>query len=148
MSRTRQEWIALAEKRALSVLHTHQCCPLRMLEAKICEAGPGDMRPNPVSLTEALRSLAAKHLIHVIPKRAPTETPFYAPASVNLDSPAFADLLVKRRHLYLLHKGLTERDEFCSVVLETIVDTALERCGHATFHSRFPSQNLPKDRAS
>jgi hypothetical protein len=147
VSRTRQEWIALAAKRALSVLQTHKCCPIRMLEAKICEAGPGDQRPNPVSLTGGIRQLTDQKLIHVIPKRSPTETPFYAPVSADIASAPFVELLNTRRHLYLVHKGLTERDDFCSQVLEKIVDTAIDRSGVAPkFLSRFPSQNLPKNR--
>ena len=54
-------------------------------------------------------------------------------------------LLATRRHLYLLHKGLTERNDFCSDVLEQMLDTALVRAG-ASFLSRFPSPKLPASR--
>jgi hypothetical protein len=146
MRRTKQEWIDLAKKRTLRVLATRQCCPIRMLEAKICEAGPGDKRPNPVSLTEAIRGLAREGSIQVIPKRAPTETPFYAPNGIDISSHPFKQLLAKRRALYLVHKSFTEQNEFCGDVLEKIVDTALERSGVVVFRSRFPDQNLPPTR--
>ncbi len=118
-----------------------------MLEAKICEAGPGDKRPNPVSVSEALRSLAQKNLIHILPKKSPQETSFYAPISTNIASPGFQSLYTTRRFLYLQHKGLTERNEFCSDVLEEIVDSAIVSSGCSPrFLSRYPSQNLPKAR--
>lgn len=146
MPRTKEQWIALASKRTLSVLATHHCCPIRMLEAKICEAGPGDKRPNPLSLSEAIRRLTHEASIQLIPKCAPTEIPFYAPNGVDISHPTFKDLLTKRRHLYLFHKSLTERNDFCSDVLEQLLDTALERSSIAVFRSRFPKQNLPPDR--
>jgi hypothetical protein len=145
MPRTKQEWLELAERRIHSILAKYHCCPIRMLEAKISEAGPGDKRPDPLSLSAALSRLIADNKIVHIRKHAPTETPFYAPTWVDSNDPKFQALLANRRHLYLLHKGLTERNEFCSDVLEKMLDTALERTG-ATFVSRFPSQNLPAGR--
>jgi hypothetical protein len=117
-----------------------------MLEAKICEAGPGDKRPNPISLSEALKRLSATSAIKVLPKHGPTDTPFYVTGFVDITTPDFQNLIAMRRHLYLLHKGLTERNEFCSDVLEGLIDSALERSGVAQFISRFPHQNLPQSR--
>lgn len=145
MPRTKQEWLELAERRIHSILAKYHCCPIRMLEAKISEAGPGDKRPDPLSLSAALNSLVSASKVVHIRKQAPTETPFYAPVWINTTDPQFQSLLSTRRHLYLLHKGLTERNEFCSDILEKMLDTALERAG-ATFLSRFPSQNIPPDR--
>jgi len=117
-----------------------------MLEAKICEAGPGDKRPNPGSLTAAIKRLQQEARIKTIPKQGATDTPFYAPHFVATNSPSFTNLLTIRRHLYHVHKSITERKELCGDVLEQIVDAALERSGVASFLSRFPDQNLPPDR--
>ena len=146
MARTKAEWLQLARARVLSVLERRLCCPMRMLEAKISEAGPGDKRPNPLSISEAVRELSGRGTVQVVPKRMANETPFYAPRGVVLMSKSFQELLAKRRHLYLLHKGLTEKDQFYGDVLEEIVDKALERSAVAKFKSRYPKQNLPAGR--
>jgi hypothetical protein len=145
MPRSKQEWIDLATRRIHSILAAYHCCPIRMLEAKISEAGPGDKRPNPLSITNALAQLTQAKNIFQIRKPSPTETPFYAPIWLDHKSKAFLDLLATRRHLYLLHKGLTERNDFCSDVLEQMLDTALVTAG-ASFLSRFPSPKLPASR--
>ena len=145
MARTKLQWLELATRRIHSILAKYHCCPIRMLEAKICEAGPGDKRPNPLSVSSALSALIAQNRVTHIRRPSPTETPFYAPVWLDTSTPSFQQLLATRRHLYLVHKGLTERNEFCSDILERIIDTALESAG-ATFLTRFPTQNLPKDR--
>lgn len=118
-----------------------------MLEAKICEAGPGDKRPNPVSLNAALQRLVSAHKIQIIPKRTANETPFYASTYVDITTESFQAVLDKRRHLYLIHKGLADRNEYCSEILERIVDSALVRSGVVSeFVTRFPNPNVPRDR--
>jgi hypothetical protein len=147
VGRTKAEWLQLARARVLSVLADRECCPIRMLEAKISEAGPGDKRPNPLSISVAVRQLVARGEVRVVPKRAANETPFYSPRWAVLESARFRELFAKRRHLYLLHKKLTEQDEFCGDVLEEVVDKALERAGTVRFVSRFPKQDRPAGRA-
>ncbi len=105
----------------------------------------GNKRPNPLSLSTAIKRLSAAGEIQTIPKPTPTETPFYASSWVDLSAASFQALLSTKRHLYLVHKGLTERNEFCSDVLEALADAALLRSG-AIFRSRFPKQNLPPTR--
>ena len=117
-----------------------------MLEAKICEAGPGHKRPNPLSLTQALRKMVANGSVIELAKRTAKETPFYALSSSDRSSTRFGTLLETRRHLYLLHKSLTERNEYCSDVLEELIDKALVGAGVSTFLSRFRSQTLPPKR--
>ncbi len=117
-----------------------------MLEAKICEAGPGDKRPNPLSVSQAIKDLQQRNSVQVVPKRAATETPFYAPRTITIADPGFQALLLKRLHLYLLHKELAGQNLFCADVLERLLDTALERSGTALFRSRFPKQHLPAQR--
>lgn len=89
MSRSKEEWIQLGVRRLNSILAIRLCCPHRMLEAKICEAGPGDKRPNPVSLNAALQRLVSAHKIQIIPKRTANESPFYASTYVDITTEAF-----------------------------------------------------------
>ena len=146
MKRTRDEWIELAEKRVINILNSYSCCPIRMLEAKISEAGPGNKRPNPLSISTALNRLTSAGRIQVVPKRTERETPFYAPSWVDIKTETFQTTLETRRHLYLVHKGLTERNEYCSDVLEKLLDKALEAKGDTVFLSRFGHQTLPEKR--
>lgn len=103
------------------------------------------MRPNPLPLSLALKRVTEKGLVRLIPKVTPAETPFYIPVTLDPSTESFRTLISTRRHLYLLHKGLTERNDFCADVLESLVDSALESSG-ALFRSRFPKQNLPSVR--
>jgi hypothetical protein len=146
MRRTKQEWLQLAEVRIGNILGAYGCCPIRMLEAKISEAGPGNKRPNPLSLSQALSRMVSNGSVVQLAKRTAKETPFYALAASDRSSAKFDTLVATRRHLYLLHKSLTERNEYCSDVLEEIIDKALVRAGVSTFLSRFRNQTQPSKR--
>jgi len=146
VARTKQEWLQLARARILSILAERGVCPIRMLEAKISEAGPGDKRPNPLSITLALRDLVNKGNVKMLPKKAVKDTPFYLPGWVDPESAAVKEPFFMRLYLYRLHKMWTEQNQYCSDVLETIVDKAIGRAGIAKFVSRFPNQHLPPGR--
>ncbi len=96
-------------------------------------------------MSQAIKDLQ-RNSVQVVPKRAATETPFYSPRTITIADPGFQALLLKRLHLYLLHKQLAGQNQFCGDVLEQLLDTALERSGAAIFRSRFPKQDLPAQR--
>src|SRR5712691_7279661 len=51
---TEEEWIALAERRVSRILQRRRYASMRQLEKKISEAGPPDMRPEPVKISRAI----------------------------------------------------------------------------------------------
>jgi hypothetical protein len=50
----RQDWVAIAKRRVLKVLRRRRFASNRQLEKKISEAGPGDMRPEPMKVSTAI----------------------------------------------------------------------------------------------
>ena len=51
------EWVDLAKRRVLKVLRLRRFASNRQLEKKISEAGPGDMRPEPMKVSTAIKQL-------------------------------------------------------------------------------------------
>ena len=56
---TRAEWLALAQKRLVSVLRNRTVVTDRTLEQKISDAGPTNQRVEPVILTQARNYMVA-----------------------------------------------------------------------------------------
>jgi len=54
-----RDWVAIAKRRVLKVLRARRFASNRQLEKKISEAGPGDMRPEPMKLSTAINELVA-----------------------------------------------------------------------------------------
>ncbi len=144
--RTRAQWIELAKYRVVRILGKYRCCPLRMIEAKVAEAGPGDKRPNPVAISEALRLLVGEGRVQELERVGERESVFYGLGGVDWGRQAFKELRLTRRGLYVTHRALAGQNELCGYILEKIIDSALEQVGGVTFVSRFPAQNVPKDR--
>lgn len=52
-----REWIDLAKRRVLKVLRVRRFASNRQLEKKISEAGPANIRPEPMKVSTAIRKL-------------------------------------------------------------------------------------------
>src|SRR5689334_19965585 len=72
-------WVALAKRRVLKILDRRRFASIRQLEKKISEAGPPDVRPEPIKISKALASLTAKGSIIAEPHR--NLATFYKPAN-------------------------------------------------------------------
>src|ERR1700733_5390358 len=78
---TRAEWVALGQKRLISVLRRRTVATDRTLEQKISDAGPNNRRVEPVILTQARNALVKQGQILLLKRgRTPwfhlAETPF------------------------------------------------------------------------
>jgi hypothetical protein len=146
LSRTVEQWRQLAEKRVRSILAKNPWCPLKTLEAKISEAGPGDCRPNPHLITVALKNLTEKGIVKVRKEGAEEEGRFYALKAL-LGVTATDEEWMKQRGIYLVYRALAGHQEYCGSVLERIVDSALEKSGAVSkFEARFPDCGVPRGR--
>jgi hypothetical protein len=133
------QWIQLASLRIERVLSQRTAANIRQLEVKICESGPADKRPNPHILTTALHNLLRTNVVRTIKpqgEKAKHETIFYTltkfypePATTRVNA-----LLVP----YRTHRMLTEREEWCSQVLEGIVSSTFRDAGGNTPLGKIP----------
>jgi hypothetical protein len=147
MQRTKEEWITLASKRILRVLAKRMCwVQSACSKPKYAKLAPA------TSAQSHMHSLRLKHAssktlrFKSFRRSLRTRLPFSHPNGPTSRASHSKSSLATRRHLYLIHKGLADQKQFCSDVLEQIIDTALERSHVALFHSHFPNQNLPADR--
>ncbi|HXE75044.1 MAG TPA: hypothetical protein VNN18_05320 [Candidatus Xenobia bacterium] len=144
-SRTRDEWIRLAKWRCLNTLATHSICPIRMIEAKVCEAGPGDKRPNPLSVSDALKQLRNEGRIDRV-KHQVRDAEFFFDARIDINREPHRALFLNRLALYRKYIAFATENQLCGFVLEQVLDDAINRSGVATFVSRFPGCNIPQGR--
>lgn len=106
MGRSRREWRDLAKIRARRILRQRRYCSMRQLEKKISEAGPADMRPDPLILSEAKDELLGDGEIKREPVKGLPE--FYTPADFDVAKRADArrrdQILGLYRKFAKLHK--------------------------------------------
>jgi len=113
-------WVALAKRRVARALERRRFASIRQLEKKISEAGPPAVRAEPIKISKALSSLAAKS--QIIPERHPNLATFYKP-------PNFGGADDQNRREYILgltrhfHK-LTQDPALCGAALEQVVKAA------------------------
>lgn len=127
MRRRRGEWREIAINRVRKVLHQRRYCSIRQLEKKICEAGPSDLRPDPIKLGDGVRVLLDTRQIRRDPKD--TSVPagglpeFYVPADFDPSKTGDADRRDYIRGLYRSFLDLT-RSEQVGKALERVVHRA------------------------
>lgn len=120
MPRSVEEWRLLAANRVLKILRTYRLCSLRQLESKVSEAGPADMRPEPLLISDALKSLESSHRIKVI-KIPGIKVPFYGVPSFDMSNPHDEARYSFISTVYPKYREIAEKDEFCGTILETIM---------------------------
>ena len=122
------QWIELAKRRLLRTLARRRYASARQLEKKISEAGPADIRPEPMKLYTALRELLQTGAVLQDPVTGLTT--FYTPR--DFGSPT--DQTRKQRILDLYHKfqSFNSNQDLCGFALEAIVDTAANRADRYT----------------
>lgn len=136
------KWVALAERRIISVLQSRIAANIRQLEVKISESGPGNIRPEPHILSDALRSLSDRGQIRTSkPKGVERreETRFYSLAKNDpeLVRGRIKELLVP----YRTHRMLADTEEYCSRVLEDIVRLCFDASSGYTYLGRLPKSS-------
>jgi hypothetical protein len=112
-----EHWVALAKRRVGRILDRRRFASIRQLEKKISEAGPPDVRAEPIKISKALGSLTAKG--QIIAERSPNLATFYMPNN-------FGGQEDQNRRDYILdltrrfHK-LTQNPTLCGAALEQVV---------------------------
>jgi hypothetical protein len=117
---TEAEWIALARRRLQRTLQRRRFASIRQLEKKISEAGPPDMRPEPIKISRALVSLTQSGLIST--ERPPNLAVFYKPND-------FGGVTDENRRSYILDLAtkfhtFTKSKPLCGDPFEHVVKTA------------------------
>jgi len=120
-----RDWVELAKRRVLKVLRTRRFASNRQLEKKISEAGPGDMRPEPMKVSTAINELVAQG--NLLPYPTPALGRFFSPSNFGgaADESRRDEIL---RLTQEFHK-LTRNPQACGKALERVVHTAATQAG-------------------
>ena len=122
------EWVDLAKRRVLKVLRLRRFASNRQLEKKISEAGPGDMRPEPMKVSTAIKQLVDDG--YLLPHHIPDLATFYTPSNFGgrPDEERRTDIL----RLAQEFRALTRIPQACGKALEKVVYDAATQCGRFT----------------
>jgi hypothetical protein len=123
-----REWIDLAKRRVLKVLRARRFASNRQLEKKIAEAGPANIRPEPIKLSTALRELVREG--RVIAEVLSELGTFYTPD--DFGGPSDEDRRAEIITLAKEFRALTRVPQICGKALETVVFTAATQSGQYT----------------
>lgn len=114
---TEHEWIELAKRRILKVLGKRRVASNRQLEKKISEAGPGDIRPEPMKISLGIQELLRDG--RVLRVAEPGLPLFYTPANFGGESDE-----ERRRQITGLSReflALARNPQACGKALERVV---------------------------
>jgi hypothetical protein len=113
-------WVALAKRRVIRMLDRRRFASIRQLEKKISEAGPPAVRAEPIKISKALTSLAAKG--QIVPEAHPNLATFYMPANFGglEDQNRREEILGLTRQFH----RLTQNPVLCGGAFEQVVKKA------------------------
>jgi hypothetical protein len=120
-----RDWVAVAKRRVQKILRARRFASNRQLEKKISEAGPGDMRPEPMKVSTAINELVAAG--NLLQHPTPALGRFFSPP--NFGGQADAD---RRTEILRLTEGfhvLTRNPQACGKALERVVYAAATQAG-------------------
>jgi hypothetical protein len=123
-----REWIDLAKRRVLKVLRVRRFASNRQLEKKISEAGPANIRPEPMKVSTAIRDLVREG--RVITELVPNLGTFYTPD--DFGSPSDHERRTEIITLATEFRALTRVPRICGKALETVVFTAATQSAQYT----------------
>jgi len=134
----RNEWRILAQRRVLNILRTRRIASQAQLEAKICEAGPGNMRANPHYITQALTSLQNEDRIQQpetvsLTPQGPQTKLFTLPSWDPTSNASDRERLERIIPAYREYLRFQNQDN--GVSLETVVQEAIKRSEQFTWHN-------------
>jgi hypothetical protein len=120
-----RDWVEVAKRRVLKVLRLRRFASNRQLEKKISEAGPGDMRPEPMKVSTAINELVANGTLLQYP--VPNLGKFYSLS--NFGGQADEDRRTDIIQLAQEFRELTRVPQTCGKALERVVYAAAIQCG-------------------
>jgi hypothetical protein len=120
-----RDWVAIAKRRVLKVLRARRFASNRQLEKKISEAGPGDMRPEPMKVSTAINELVATG--NLLQHPTPDLGRFFSPS--NFGGQADEDRRTEILGLTQEFHVLTRNPQACGKALERVVYAAATQAG-------------------
>src|ERR1700722_921088 len=120
-----RDWVQIAKRRVLKVLHRRRFASNRQLEKKISEAGPGDMRPEPMKLSTAINELLTDG--NLLQHATPDLGRFFMPT--NFGGPMDEDRRTEILRLTQEFRELTRIPQACGKALEQVVYSAAIKSG-------------------
>jgi hypothetical protein len=120
-----RDWVEVAKRRVLKVLRVRRFASNRQLEKKISEAGPGDMRPEPMKVSTAINELVASG--NLLQYTVPDLGRFFSPSNFGgqADEERRKDII----RLAQEFRELTRVPQTCGKALERVVYDAAIQCG-------------------
>lgn len=127
MGRTPFEWRQLAKRRLNNILRVRRICSEAQLEAKICEAGPPNDRPQPGILKAARRELVKEKKIKKIDLGLTQDVPFYILNSFDKNKETNRYNRIKRAYEIFLRNA--HNVSVCGNVAEGVVYQSILHAG-------------------
>jgi len=120
-----RDWVAVAKRRVAKVLRRRRFASNRQLEKKISEAGPGDMRPEPMKVSTAINELVRAGTLLEHPTADLGR--FFSPSDFGgqMDEDRRAEII----RLATEFRELTRKPPVCGKALERVVYTAATQAG-------------------
>jgi hypothetical protein len=142
MKRGKAAWIRIAQARILNILAQRVAANIRQLEVTISEAGPDDLRPDPINLSEGLQSLIRAGKVVQIKRGKEEDSVFYALATTDrtIVDQRVHELLV----LVRIHRSLAQQNDYSGDVLVTVIHESFLSVPECTFLGRLP-KSAPLD---
>lgn len=120
----KQYWVNIAKARIINILGKYRVCTKRQFETKISEAGPINMRPEPIFIMQAINELKRKDTIVEQPgSDSPTFFTFPSFNQNKEDQKRYKKL----QKLHKKYRKLAQKRDNCGDILEKVVyDSAIE----------------------
>lgn len=122
--RKKELWVDISKKRIFNILKKYRVCTKRQLETKISEAGPVNIRPEPIFITQALGELSKKGAIISIEDTTPHFYTFPSFYQNKEDQKRYERLLGFHKH----YAKLAQNPNNCGKVLETVFYESAKEC--------------------
>lgn len=126
-NRKKEVWIDISKKRIFNILKKYRVCTKRQLETKISEAGPVNIRPEPIFIAQALNELTKKGAIISVDNPDTSTPTFYTFPSFRQnkeDQSRYEKLLA----LHKIYAKLAQNPNNCGKVLETVFYKSTKEC--------------------
>lgn len=116
MARTREQWIAIAQRRILNILSKNRVSYSKHLEIKISEAGPRNQRVEPALLSLAFRQLKRDKIIPVV-----QQGDFEVVGAPDFGRPGDKSKLGKFNRLHDVFLRCSQESKLCGWQLENFI---------------------------
>jgi len=128
------KWVNISKKRVHNILNKYRVCSRTQLETKISEAGPSNMRPEPIFITQALKELTSREEIITIVNDTHELPNFYVQPGFDINNPKDRDRFDKIKSLYKKYRSIAGNVEYCGNILEKVIYNSAVECNTFVIH--------------